>query len=264
MLSNETGHAFRRPTLGPSPLRSAYVARERALALGLDLHEPSRRARLGHAPGPVRGRLTRLRKRRPTNITLAVLTRPDDPRTAPLVSRLAPLFGETVVICDSERMDDPPWNGPNVRTIAHPLADDFGAQRNAAQEAATCDWVLHLDTDEDLQGFDHLSALTALAEREGLDAIGFPRLNLVDGRASDLWPDVQYRLLHRTVRFEGRVHERPDACRDWRRTAVARCCTIRHHLDRARVAARSRRYDALGQHGDRHGDDAALLRPYRP
>jgi hypothetical protein len=150
-----------------------------------------------------------------------------------------------------------------ARVVRRLLGGDFAAQRNAGQKAALHEVTLHLDTDERLAAPDMLGLLACLMERDGLRAIGFPRRNMVRGKLCALYPDVQYRLLRRTERFEGRVHERPLVCReDWTRTAIAFGPGIEHQLSKEHVAARRNRYDALGQGADRRAEADWLSRPF--
>ncbi|WP_099827096.1 hypothetical protein [Oceaniglobus indicus] len=196
----------------------------------------------------------------PVPVSLVILSPPDDPRLHTSVRRHAPLFGETIVVLDAACVT--PVAG--ARVAARPLDGDFAAQRNFANRATRGDWILHLDTDEsiapDMAAL--LGHLAAAADHAGLRAVGFPRRNIVDGRVSDLFPDVQYRLIRRDVKFQGRVHERPLPCADGQATTVAQFGTLDHHLTRARIAERSRTYDRMGQSAERRGDDAALLRPF--
>jgi len=153
-----------------------------------------------------------------------------------------------------------------VRIAGRPLAEDFAAQRNALQDLARRPWMLQLDADEALgaatgQG---LPFLAALADAEEAVSIGLARRNRVDGTLSDVYPDVQYRLNRATVRFRGRVHERPDLGGDWRRGFIALHGAIEHRLSRAHVEARSRRYEAMDPGRGRPEEETALLRPYRP
>ncbi len=59
----------------------------------------------------------------------------------------------------------------------------------------------------------------------------------------------------------GRVHERPD--RPWQRSLLFLGGGLLHHLGRAHVEARSRRYEAMAPGGGRLFEEADLLRPYR-
>lgn len=193
-------------------------------------------------------------------ISLAVLARAGDLARAAALVEAFPGADDRFVVLDAERA--PP--GPGPRTLAHPLDGDFAAQRNRAQQAARHDWVLQLDADETLESaaVDLLARLARVAERQGVLSIGLPRRNLVDGVASDLFPDVQYRLNRRGVRYAGRVHERPAV--PWQRTTIALAAPIDHHLGRARVAERALRYEAMQPGAGMPEHAAALLRAFAP
>ncbi|TXM88528.1 hypothetical protein FV222_27735, partial [Methylobacterium sp. WL103] len=152
-----------------------------------------------------------------------------------------------------------------VRVAARPLDGDFAAQRNALQDLAHHPWMLQLDADEtlDLAVGRRLPALAALAEAGDVLSVGLARRNRVDGLLSDVFPDVQYRLNRKAVRYEGRVHERPALDGGWPRSLVALHGAIEHHLGRAHVLARSRRYESLAPGRGRPEEEAALLRPFR-
>ncbi len=152
-----------------------------------------------------------------------------------------------------------------VRVAARPLAGDFAAQRNALQDLARHAWMLHLDADETLDPETGrlLPALAALAEDGDVLSVGLPRCNRVDGILSDVHPDVQYRLNRVSVRYAGRVHERPALDGGWRRSFIALHGAIEHRVSRAHVLARSRAYEALDPGRGRPEEEEALLRPYR-
>lgn len=204
-------------------------------------------------------------------VALAGIARAED--AAALAERLVALGGGAPVAVVADAPSDaamPAVRGATLlaRPLGGPDGPDFGAQRDAAQAAAGrlgARWVLQLDDDETLDppALAALHALARQAERQGTVSIGLRRRNLVDAIPSDLWPDVQYRLNHTRVRYGGRVHERPDAGH-WRRTTIALCATIDHHLDRERIEQRERLYEGIERGGGRRGDGAALLRPYAP
>ena len=100
-----------------------------------------------------------------------------------------------------------------VRVIVRPFADDFAAQRNAAIEACRTQWIVEVDADEALsiplgRG---LRLICENAVRDGVDCIGIPRLNFLDGvlvagpGAGGL--DYQYRI-HQEMGFTARVELR--------------------------------------------------------
>ena len=151
-----------------------------------------------------------------------------------------------------------------VRILQRPLAGDFAAQRNAGQEMARHDWVLQLDADETIEA-ETLAALghvAALADAGGSLSVGLARRNRVDGVVSDLFPDIQYRLNRRPVRYAGKVHERPALPGGWRDSFIAPNLVIEHHLSRAHVERRSERYEASQPGGGRLFERDALLTPY--
>ena len=109
-----------------------------------------------------------------------------------------------------------------------------------------------------------IGRVAGLADETGALSIGLPRQNLVDGHMSDLFPDIQYRLNRKTVRFAGLVHERPDLPRGWRDSFIAPNLVIEHRLTRAHVEARSSVYEALVPGRGRVFERDDLLRCYRP
>ena len=202
-------------------------------------------------------------------ITLGVLTSQDDlPDALRLAATLAPRLAEAVVLVDAGGARATPLPA-RTRLHARPLAGHFGAQRTALQRLARTPWVLQLDTDETL-GPDTLARLPGFlraAERDGVLALGLPRRNWVDGVLSDHYPDPQYRLCRRTVAYEGQVHERPRLASRARQSRLAIGLPIEHHLDGARVQARTARYGAMSAGSTdtaRAGDEAALLTPFSP
>ncbi len=247
-----------------------YTLRIAATSAGLVFESAQSERLLAHTTGQPQGYLRPQRRLPLKDITLVVLTRSDDERTETLLRRLSPAFPASIVVIDPKAH----WaNGLidtvsalNVAVLERRLEGDFGAQRNAAQAALTTGWALHVDSDEGLDDalLGSLPDLIAMSDRDHLDAIGFRRKNFVDGIVSDLFPDVQYRLVRRSVRFTGRVHERPDVCSEWPRTSFSLTGAIDHHLSRDRVVERNRQYDLLGQSTDRNADEDRLLRPYSP
>lgn len=154
--------------------------------------------------------------------------------------------------------------GGAVRVASRPLGGDFAGQRNALQDLAGHAWMLQLDADESLSPATGrlLPALAALAEAGEAVSVGLARENRVDGVLSDVFPDVQYRLNRREVRFAGRVHERPVLQGGWKQGFISLHGAIAHRLSGAHVRVRSRRYEALDPGHGRPEEEEALLRPY--
>ena len=152
--------------------------------------------------------------------------------------------------------------GRFCRVIAHPLAQDFAAQRNLVQHAATTEWVLHLDCDERLTaGIKRIvSSVLDDAENQGWSAIGLTRRNMVDGTASALYPDVQYRLVRNSVSYTRAVHEYPDLQRGQSSFIHLRAGIV-HTLASTRFAGREAYYEAIQAGASRPYDSEMLLRP---
>ena len=249
------------PPPGGAWFTDTFTARIGATEFGLWLELPDGERLDGHEDAPPRGTFRPLAQVAATPVALVVLARPNDPTLPGFLARNAHRFAQAVLVLDGDE-------GPDMRgvtVVRRPLDGDFAAQRNAGMAAVATPWAFHLDLDEtaDDAFVARLGPLAAAAQRAALGAVGFPRRNIVDGVASDLYPDIQYRLVARDQRYGGRVHELPQACRDWPRTTISLGHAIDHHLHGARVRERTRRYDAMGQPADRHDDERALLKPYR-
>jgi len=151
-----------------------------------------------------------------------------------------------------------------VRVAARPLDGDFADQRNALQALARHGWMLQLDADESLSpGTGRLlPGLAALAGEGDAISVGLARANRVDGVLSDVFPDVQYRLNRTSVRFAGRVHERPVLDGGWPRSFIGLHGVIEHRLTAAHVRGRSRVYETLDPGRGRSEEEEALMRPY--
>lgn len=146
-------------------------------------------------------------------LSVAAILHPDEPGLPEFFAALPQTAFEAVVIWDapSPPQSPPPCPIP-VRHLAHPLQNDFAAQRNRMLAACQGDWVLYLDGDERLN--PALSALLpALTAQEHCTAFAFPRLGIGPSGVKigwGLWPDLQLRLFRTgpRVRFVRPVHER--------------------------------------------------------
>jgi hypothetical protein len=152
--------------------------------------------------------------------------------------------------------------GMRHRVMAHPLGADFAMQRNRIQREARTEWVLQLDCDERLTVVTKvaLSGIIDDAEREGWDAIALSRRNLVDGIVSALYPDVQYRLLRRAVRFTRAVHEYPQLGPS-QHSFFYLGAEIIHRLASERLEQRGALYEGIQGDAGRPHDTALLRRP---
>lgn len=169
-----------------------------------------------------------------------------------------------VILADAPHRAPTSLGHDRIHLASRSLDGRFDDQRNALLALSPCDWMLQLDSDETLahDAASLLGALATTAQGQGVSSIGVPRRNVVDGVLSDLYPDTQYRLNRRGVRYVGRVHERPD--RRWQESMLSMHGSIVHRLDRKRVENRSRTYDQLSPGKGRLEEVDALLTPYQP
>jgi hypothetical protein len=202
----------------------------------------------------------------PAQLTLGVLTTREAWADVIVLCRhMAPHVTEIVIALDAvapDKMLEQELReavAPPVHVITHPLGGDFAAQRNRVQAAASAPWVLQLDTDERLtqSALQQLPSLLEEASHFAWYAIALPRRNIVDGMISALYPDVQYRLLRRTIQFTRPVHEYPVLT--GYSSFVALGTDILHSIEGRRLAKRERAYEAIAA-GAGRPDDTALLR----
>lgn len=146
-------------------------------------------------------------------LSVAAILHPDEPDLPQFFAALPQTAFEAVIVWDapSPPQSPPPCPIP-VRHLAHPLQNDFAAQRNRMLAACRGDWVLYLDGDERLD--PALSALLpTLLAQEHCAGFAFPRLGIGPSGVKvgwGLWPDLQLRLFRPgpQVRFVRPVHER--------------------------------------------------------
>lgn len=100
-----------------------------------------------------------------------------------------------------------------ARIIAHAFEGDFSLERNVGMEAAMGEWVLQLDAD-DVVTEEFRQRVTAILAHDdpAVDAYKFRRKSVLLGRPMRYGGWLYYipnLVRRRTVRFTGRVHERP-------------------------------------------------------
>ena len=249
-----------------------YTLRSAATRFGLGLRPLDKAGeddlRHPHGRRAARAELFRLGDADTRKISLGLIGRPGERETVLAALPASSAWTDDVVLLldgapsPPEAVPVPGFPLGAVRVASRPLAGDFAAQRNALQALGRHGWMLQRDADESLDPATGrlLPALAALAEASDAVSIGLARRNRVDGMLSDVFPDVQYRLNRRDVRYAGRVHERPVLDGGWPRSMIALHGAIDHHLSAAHVRARSRRYEALDPGRGRPEEEEALLR----
>jgi hypothetical protein len=195
-----------------------------------------------------------------TPMTLGVMCR-DHELSSVLdkIARFGGEFAECIVVVDKPATWQTALEIPqHCRVLARNLGRDFGSQRNHIQDLSNSDWILQIDADEALtvDSVRKLRRLATLAAEQDVVSIGLPRKNFVGSRLSDLYPDVQYRVNRRIVRYEGKVHERPG--RPWQKSMIAIGLDINHRLDEAHVGQRSHLYDKISPGNGRLHEEECL------
>ncbi len=152
------------------------------------------------------------------NLTCAAILSPEEPDLSGFLSQLPADIRELCLVWDGAEIPDATRGLPfPLRQAAHPLGNDFAAQRNRLLELCSGDWVLSLDADERLPaGFwDRLPFLLARLDEAGAQGVLLPRLTLFPDQGHfragyGLWPDVQLRLFRRVpgLHYQRPVHER--------------------------------------------------------
>lgn len=82
----------------------------------------------------------------------------------------------------------------------------FGDQKNLALSKVKAPWVLNIDADETF-GQDFLNNIEMFALQNETHCYAFPRLNTLDGKKTNAFPDYQYRFFRAYARFLYAVHE---------------------------------------------------------
>ncbi|MGE4553440.1 MAG: hypothetical protein AB7D57_10020 [Desulfovibrionaceae bacterium] len=152
--------------------------------------------------------------------------------------------------------------GPGgLQILPHPLAGDFAAQRNYLARFNPCDWLLMLDADERLDEASLRALRPALDElsriRPEVRVFGLPRRNTLDGAPTGVWPDRQFRLVRRGVRWRNTCpapdaspgcHEFPlEVDDDPAAVAYLDAVVIEHPKTARRQARQNAFYEGLGQ-----------------
>lgn len=152
--------------------------------------------------------------RRPT-LSAVVISRNEQRNLPHLLQNLAD-WADEIVIVDDGSTDETPRiaqeAGEKVRFISHTMteAEGYAGQRNAGIDAATGDWLLHLDCDERVPE-DLAREISESIGSGAFDAYRYRRQNYflhrpVNHGGWDSWnrPQLARRGCHR---FTGRLHE---------------------------------------------------------
>ena len=104
----------------------------------------------------------------------------------------------------------------DITKVQVPVNMDFANARNVVMDvlADDIDYIVWLDDDEyfnmSLYKLIQTGTLATILEQDNIDILGVPRENLIDGVPSEVWPDVQFRIMKKDIRWVKKVHEHPD------------------------------------------------------
>ena len=138
-----------------------------------------------------------------------------------------PWFDELILVVDSSKVkvkevkeivkeyiennkDHYYFDPKKIKVFSRKLNKNFAAQRNFGQSKAKYSFIFHLDQDEMIP-IEMLRILRQLANaNKKIKVIGFARKNIVDGKDTGVFPDYQFRFVHKSVKFVNKVHEVPE------------------------------------------------------
>jgi tetratricopeptide (TPR) repeat protein len=186
------------------------------------------------------------------------------------LASLAGLADELVVVDTGSRDATPELaEAAGARLIRAGWQHDFAAARNVSLDAATGDWCVVIDADEELAP-PVRAALRATVERadaDGLMGLSVLQRNLSAPGELTAWTDLPLvRVFRRapTVRYEGRIHEQvtPSIARAGGRIGASELYLLHHGYARSTAQggrARAQRNLALIEHALRESPDDAYL-----
>lgn len=133
------------------------------------------------------------------------------------------------------------------------LNNNFGEQRNAAQQRARYPWVFHIDPDEYIDEVFWKIFPTLLLDKR-FDVFGIARRNFIDNQRTNHFeqdknanPDLQFRLLKRSIPWIGKVHEHPEPVEynSDRVCIVPLDIALNHYKDSERQKKQNEYYDQI-------------------
>ncbi|WP_457570431.1 hypothetical protein [Desulfovulcanus sp.] len=217
------------------------------------------------------------------SLALGMICKADETDSIVKIAKLIGLLvREYVIVIDKENMKSSEIN--NIRdTLTHKLFEpgrsiplikianrklngDFGAQRNYLQQLVAADWILHFDTDElpSKELIENLWWIIRDCEIKNRTVAGFSRRNFVDGELTAAYPDYQFRLLRRHVKWYGKVHEIPLPCiQDYKKTMIYPSYSIEHYLVSDRLQIRRRLYEDIQSGGGSTENQKLLEKPFK-
>lgn len=162
---------------------------------------------------------------------------------------------ERVVVVDGGSRDRTveKLRGYGVEVLIRPFKHNFSDQRNFACSKCDTDWIFELDADEIISTklLAGMRAVIKDADRDGVDCIGIPRVNYLDGvrvpgPGTD-GLDYQYRLHRRHCVWQGAVHEEITGFQARVELNIEHEHFLLHYKNSERHEARNRYYQELAK-----------------
>ena len=146
------------------------------------------------------------------HLSVVVLTKNEEPRIARCLESVR--WADEVIVIDGESTDRTVeiCRQFGARVIPHRFEGSFAQERNLGLESARGDWVLQIDADDIVTGEFQRAVERMLMDPPPYDALKFRRKSILMGRFMRYggWYHYLPNLVRReSVRYEGRVHERP-------------------------------------------------------
>ncbi len=112
-------------------------------------------------------------------------------------------------------LDSVAWTDEVVRVETGKLKGSFADWRNQGAKRASSDWLLYVDTDEEITSELKNEILDTLGEMQTCSAYAIPRKNIIFGKEMKhcgLWPDYVLRLIKKDslIAWTGELHEQPE------------------------------------------------------
>jgi glycosyltransferase involved in cell wall biosynthesis len=132
-----------------------------------------------------------------------------------------------------------------IRLFSSRFDDHIGDQKNLAISKVRGIWSLLLDCDETLEP-QLLQFIPQIIRTNKYQVFAFPRINLIDGKQTDVYPDYQLRLFRSFCRWAKAPHE--ELC-GWHHEKIkyltGEGAHIIHSKSSARQKVQNKRYDEI-------------------
>ncbi|MCM8790563.1 MAG: glycosyltransferase family 2 protein [Candidatus Omnitrophica bacterium] len=146
------------------------------------------------------------------NVTVAVIAKNEEKNISRCLESVK--WADDIVVVDGFSTDRTVEIAKSMgaRVIQHRFTGSFADDRNAANDNAKYDWVLHIDADDVVTDDFRMKLAEVIARNDGVVVYKFRRRNFFLGHSMDFGGFHHYipNLVNRRyARYEGAVHETP-------------------------------------------------------